>query len=707
MGTLSKILWDTVSNGVWAVRLNGSAPRLMDFAAPPLLDRLEQLPHTEMPLPLQKATIFTHGGRTVVRIPVGATEAIYGLGLSFSTVNRRGKVMHLRCDHYFMIDNGRTHAPSPVFFTSGGAGLFVDTCNPVSVYCATTVSRNAVYKPPVIDRNTQPESWDPIPDSRVIEMVFDGDAADVYGFAGPNLLMAVRRFNLYCGGGCLPPKWGLGVWHRTPSTATGEEIKAEVEEFLQRGYPIDVLGLEPGWQSCSYPSSLEWAPDRFPDPAAFCGWMRQRGIAVNLWEQSFIAPEAPIANEMEPYAASYYAWNGLVPDYTMEAARKQLKAHHQKQHLSVGVSSYKLDECDGFDFYLWPDHSEFPSGLNGLQMRQLYALTLQKTITELFQESNRRTYGLIRASNAGASAYPFVLYNDCYDFKEYLCGLINCGFIGLLWSPEVRVAATPREFVRRFQLSCFSPMLMLNAWYSGFKPWTFEETADIVRDIFRLRKRLLPYIYSAFARYHFDGIPPVRALEMEYDLTPYIDPAVAAIVNENDPYPKAVQEGIRDQYMFGDCLMIAPMFPDSDTRTVVFPEGDWYDFYTGEQIEGGCRKTINAPLEVIPIFVKDGGVVPMLSQPDGKDRKLEIRYYGRQDGIFLLYDDDGETLDYQRGQYDMLELFVTWQNGAPKLSETVIHGKNTWDEKRLRYMCAEKRVAATMSCKGIYAPERR
>ncbi len=151
-------------------------------------------------------------------------------------------------------------------------------------------------------------------------------------------------------------------------------------------------------------------------------------------------------------------------------------------------------------------------------MRQTYGIQLQKSLTEIFREKNRRTYGLVRASNSGGVSFPYAIYNDCYNFGESITGLINCGFSGILWTPEVRGAQNGEEWIRRFQVVCFSPLAMLDAWASGTKPWSFPEVEDMVRDIMKFRQRFIPYLYSAFARYHFEGIPPFRAIVLDYPM---------------------------------------------------------------------------------------------------------------------------------------------------------------------------------------------
>jgi alpha-D-xyloside xylohydrolase len=353
---------------------------------------------------------------------------------------------------------------------------------------------------------------------------------------------------------------------------------------------------------------------------------------------------------LKPYTGSHTVWLGPVPDYSMAPARAILMDHFEQAHLNLGVSGYKIDESDGYDVWLWPDVAVFPSGLTGEVMRQTYGLRLQRMILEAYREKNLRTYGLTRASNAGSSAYPFVLYNDYYSHRDFITALINSGFCGLLWTPEVRKSGSAEEWLRRMQSVCFSPMAMINAWADGTKPWSFPEVYESVQAVALLRMRLIPYLYSAFARYHFQGIPPFRAMVLEEGFTDVVD-------------AKAKREALKDQFMVGDSLLVAPLFTGEKERSVVLPKGRWYDFYTGEYAGGGEVIKVAPGLEKIPLFVKDGGIIPLMpavlnTRAMEGPIPLEVRHYGEAAGDFLLYDDDGETFDYDNGEFAWIRLKV-------------------------------------------------
>jgi alpha-D-xyloside xylohydrolase len=137
-----------------------------------------------------------------------------------------------------------------------------------------------------------------------------------------------------------------------------------------------------------------------------------------------------------------------------------------------------------------------------------------------------------------------------------------------------------------------------------------------------------------------------------------------------------VSGDVKDQYMMGDSLLVAPMFAGETERKVVLPPGAWCDFYTGEMVEGGRVVTVTPGLDRIPVFVRDGGIVPMIAE-DGEG--LEVRYYGRAEGRFLLYDDDGETFAYDRGEYNLTELSaLSSEAKVIKEGARVTYGEMNW-----------------------------
>ncbi|MCK4999019.1 MAG: hypothetical protein KAS23_05775, partial [Anaerohalosphaera sp.] len=376
--------------GVWLATVGKSdgVTYLSYAGAEPRLGGLGKMSAAGFPLEAKEIVGVTSNNRAIVRIPLKDAEKLYGFGLQFAGINRRGQVLHLRTDHYRR-GNERLHAPVPLYVSSNGYAVLFNSPKFISVYAGIGNRWDSPNFPTPKDRNTD-RSWPAQPRSDAVEASVIADGMEVIVFAGPTALDAIRRYNLYCGGGALPPKWGLGFWHRMRTHATSDEVVRELDEFEKRNFPLDVIGLEPGWHSKSYPCTYEWNPKLYPNPAEFMKTMNENGVRVNLWENPYVSPDAGIYEAIKPLSGSHTVWLGLVPDFTLEAARKVVSEQHEKEHLSIGVSGYKIDEVDGYDFWLWPDHALFPSGTSAEEMRQTYALQIQKMLMKLFRDRNER-----------------------------------------------------------------------------------------------------------------------------------------------------------------------------------------------------------------------------------------------------------------------------------------------------------------------------
>lgn len=685
---------EQVAAGVW--KLTSGTPEklnlLSELHVRPKVEAINAMGEAELPLPVDSISVKQVDGKTYIRFPLEQEEKIFGLGLNFQTVEQRGRILRLHMDHYNGRDNGRTHAPVPFFVSSRGYGAFINSARYIDVWAGTSVRKDSQNPPEVRDRNTDPQ-WSAQPYSDNLEFLVPAEGVEIVLFAGNELLDVVRRFNLYNGGGALPPKWGLGFWHRVPTLYSDRQVLDEVGEFAKRGFPLSVVGLEPGWMSRAYPCTYQWDSTRFPRPDEFVGELRRQGIRTNVWMNGYLSPDCEIFERMQPYTATHTVWCGTVPDYSMPEARELLAGHFQKHLLDRGVSGFKMDENDGYDSWLWPDVAEFPSGNSAEQMRQIYGPLMQDMTMQLFRQRNQRTYGLVRASNAGAASFPYVLYNDYYNHRDFITALINSSFIGVLWTPEVRASQTAEEWLRRMQTVCFSPLAMLDAWADGTKPWSFPEVERQVNDVMRLRMQLIPYLYTAFADYAFYGTPPVRAMNLEKGYAAADRMEQGRLDATANPYALAVRREVKDQFMVGDHLLVAPFFAGDQERQVVLPQGKWYDFYTGELAGEGEVIRVKAELDRIPVYVRDGGIVPLLNDgeraDDGRKHTLEVRHYGTKPATYDLYDDDGETFDYEKGEYVRIRLHVAPDaQGRLQGRAEMPEGKTAWSygDFRFRFM---------------------
>jgi len=680
---MDKLNWEKVMPGVWKASFGETELNPLDYASPSKIEAIKELGDSPFPFDKDKTRFLLTPYRASIRLPLDEAESIYGLGLEFKGINRRGGVYTLKVDHYGGVQ-GYTHAPVPFYISSKGYGVLINSPQRVKIY-AGVGNRKDSKLPEVIDRTTG-KNWSSRPASDAVEASVQDKGLEIYVFCGQDPLEAVQRYNLFCGGGVLPPKWGLGFWQRVSTHYSSDDVLNEIEDFRKNDFPVDVIGLEPGWQSFAYPCSFDWDKTRFPHPKKFVETLSNQGIKVNLWENPYVAPCSSMYDDISPFTGSHTVWLGEVADYTIPEAQKVLLKHHQKNHLDIGVSGYKFDEVDGYDFWLWPDHATFPSANNPVAIRQLYGMILQDMFCDHMKKQNMRTYGLVRSSYIGASNKSFVIYSDHYDHKGYVTALVNASMAGVLWTPEIRSANSAEEWIRRFQTVCFSPMMMLNAWASHTKPWSFPEVTDMVRDVIQLRQNLLPYIYTAFYNYNQKGIPPFRAMILEQGYVSHEKMTGGALDDTENPYEEQKRVEVTDQYMMGPSILVAPVFTGQKTRKVVLPKGNWYDFYTGDFAGNGETITVKTRLEQIPLFVKDGAIIPMLSSANNTDNKesLEVRHYGKKENQYLLYNDDGESYNFENGDYTLIELQVSRKkNGeltgkSKPLNNKFNYGKITW-----------------------------
>jgi alpha-glucosidase (family GH31 glycosyl hydrolase) len=658
-----KLKWTQVAPGVWKTTI-GKAEDLTLLSAAgiePKKEALAAMPKAEFPISADEVEATQWDWKTAVRLPLALNEDIYGLGVDFKSIRRTGSTFTLHVDHWGGV-TGRTHAPVPLYVSTRGYAVLFDSARYLTVSVGLGVRLAAADKPPVIDRTTG-KNWSAQPRSDSVEALANAKGMDILVFAGPTPLDAVRRYNLYCGGGALPPKWGLGFLTRTPTSYSAEQALNEIAEFRRNGIPLDMLGLEPGWHDQAYPCSFEWDAKRFPDPSAFLAEVQKQKVRVNLWFNPYVSPTAPLYKSLLPFAGTHLVWNGIVPDFSMPKAREIFAKHLNDEVVSLNpraVGGFKIDEVDGYDRYLWPDTARFPSGHDGEQLRQTYGVLSQRAVYEMFRKQNLRTLGQVRGSNAGASPYPFVIYNDNYAFDEYITAVGNSGFAGVLWSPEVR-GGKGEDMLRRTQAVCFSPLALYNGWATKDKLWTHPEVKDLIRSAITLRLRLLPYFYTTFAQYHYEGTPVVRPMQLIPGFNPTGKETGGGLDATTNPYAIGRVTEVKDQYLFGDVLLVAPIAPGSTTRSVVLPPGKWYDFYTGKFAGENQKIEVTPGLEQIPLFVKDGGLIPMIEERQwspGSDEilPLEVRHYGELPGSLRLYDDDGETFAYEKGDHSWTRL---------------------------------------------------
>ncbi len=540
---------------------------------------------TDVKFPAERFTFKKNARGCVVEFPLEDDCQIFGFGLQLKQFNHRGRKLRMDVNADPVTANGESHAPVPFFVTNKGWGMYFDTARYAEFYCGK--QKNGASGTSAGGSEITTEALYAVRQENSAVMTVQiphAPGIDVYVIEGDTITDIVKQYNMLSGGGPDVPEWGLGMLYRMYSRWDAEKIKSVADSFREADLPCTIIGLEPGWHTHAYSCTYKWS-ERYPDPRGFIDYLKERGYHINLWEHAFTHPDAAFHDEIAPYSGDWKVWGGLVPDFADANARKIFADYHRGNIVALGVDGFKLDECDSSDNtgnWSFPLNSEFPSGLDGEQYHSLFGILYAKTLMDALGDT--KTLSEVRQMGALAASYPFVLYSDLYDHKDFIRGVVNSGFSGILWTPEFRSAHSKEECIRRMQCIVFSVQCLVNAWNYDGVPWVVHECESEVRELLKIRESLIPMLKTAFDEYRDTGRPPVRALVMDYT----DDSATYKIDNE---------------YLFCDDLLVAPIAAGTgDERDVYLPTADkWTDYFTGEEVESGW---IHVNTKGIPVYRK-------------------------------------------------------------------------------------------------------
>jgi alpha-D-xyloside xylohydrolase len=676
---------EKVAPGIWKVVFGiPEKIRPVDFKKEAYWEGLKKLSDSKQPPIDLNAILFSESEKGVLAsFKLDSSERIYGFGLQVNTFEQRGLRRNIRTNSWVIGNIGFSHAPMPFYISSKGYGLLVNTSRYVTFYMGSQhkLEQSVVLKQRLSQEPTETASSPAdlynkhYESSDDVDIFVDGTKGiEIYVFEGPEMREVVERYNLFSGGGAIPPLWGLGLKYRAKSDFSAAEVINFSKYFRNNHIPCDMFGLEPGWQSAAYSCSYKWNEKKFPHPDSLLNIMNAMNYKLNLWEHAYVHPTSPIFDSIVPYSGNYAVWKGAVPDFVNPAARNIFGEYHKNTLIDKGMSSFKLDECDAAYFdkaqgeWSFPDIARFPSGIDGEQMRQLFGLLYQKTILDEFKSENKRTVLEARASYLFAAPYCSALYTDMYEQSDFLRMIVNSGFCGVNWSPEVRQTKSEEDLIRRLQMSVMAAHMNVDCWFLKNLPWyqydkeknnrgeflpNYRELEQKAKKLIELRMSLIPYLYAAFAKYHFNGTPPFRALVLDYP---------------NDPQVWKID----DQYMMGDAILCAPFVDGASTRKVYLPEGTWFDFNSGKQYMGGKEYTISMSLDEIPMFIKNGIILPLAAPVEyitpQTTFNLQCRIYGSPNKPVQLFEDNSYTFDFEKGVFNWVSL--TWNKGQIQLKHS-------------------------------------
>jgi alpha-D-xyloside xylohydrolase len=510
-----------------------------------------------------------------------------------------------------------------------------------------------------------------------------GDMVDYYFYYGPSIDHVIALYRVATGAAPLFPKWAYGLFQSKDHYASTAELIDVRDSYRNNGIPLDVIVQDwDYWQPYAWGSHL-MDEARYPDPAALVTQMHDANVhlMISIWPlyQQVNPPRAP--DELDNFNA-LNAIDALLPTsgthhfYDPFNATARTLVYQQIYDRLIGKYGWDAIWADNTEPQAYPDpvnvHAADTALGKGALNINAYPLQHSRALYEGWRSvgpSGKRVYNLTRSAFAGQQRFAAACWSgdiNC-DFATYTRQVpagLNYALSGMpYWTTDIggyfgggvnwSTPANNELFTRWFQFGAFCPMFRIHG--QGARElyndvWSANTKANLL-SIDQLRYRLMPYIYALAGRVTQDGYTIMRHLVFDY---------------QDDP----TVYDIGDQFMFGPAMLVNPVTAAGATsRSVYLPAGTWYDFWTGSTLTGGNRMTVDAPLNLIPLFVRAGSIIPMgpmIEYATQSADPLEIRVYTGQNAAFTLYEDAGDTYDYELGQYSQIRL--TWNESDKTLT---------------------------------------
>ena len=596
-------------------------------------------------------------------------EAIYGLGQQ-----QQGKMVQRNLKLNMV--QGNTDDYIPFFQSAKGYGLFWDN-----------------YSPTTFTDNTESTSFN----SEV------GDCIDYYFMYGGNADGVIGCMRNLTGQAPMFPLWVYGFFQSKERYKSQDELVDVVKKYRELKVPLD--GIIQDWQywgSNYLWNAMDFLNEEFPNPKKMVDDIHKLNahITISIWNS--FGPQTKQYKQLEKIDAlmNFNTWpqsgstlwppkrdypSGVrVYDPYNPAARNIYWKHLSKMH-ALGIDGWWMDSSE-------PDHLDYkPSDMDNKtflgsfrKVRNAFPLMTVGGVYDHQRavDSGKRVFILTRSAFAGQQRYGANTWSGDVTsswnaLRNQVSGGLNFSLTGIpYWNADIggffltkfrKKLADPeyRElYVRWLEFGTFTPMMRSHGADAPREIYQFgkkgDKAYDAIEKYINLRYRLLPYIYSTSWDVTANQSSMMRALVMDF----------ATDKNALD---------INDQYMFGKSIMVSPVsnamyvkpvvngrdtslaedFSTVKTKETYLPAGsEWYDFWTGEKVSGGKKTTKETPLDIIPLYIKAGSILPIGPAVQYAEEKkwddLEIRIYPGADGEFVLYEDEHDNYNYEKGVYSTI-----------------------------------------------------
>ncbi|MBQ8065301.1 MAG: alpha-xylosidase [Prevotella sp.] len=529
-------------------------------------------------------------------------ECFVGTGERFRKMDLSGQTFQLKNQDGQGVNNRRCYKNIPFFLSSRMYGCFYHT----SDYCKLSLA----------DHST-----------RSVQFMCDRATLDVFLIGGQTPEEILRGYRMLTGFPQMPPRWSFGIWMSRMTYFSADEVNAICNRLRAEHYPCDVIHLDTGWFRTDWLCEWKFNPERFPDPQGFIKQLASNGYKVSLWQLPYIAAGAEQIEEAK--SNQYISQPSVVGDsvadttsdssnfstldyagtidFTYDKATNWYKYQLLKPLLDMGVKCIKTD----FGENIHMNHRYH--GMEPERLNNIYALLYQRAAYEVTKEVTGDGIVWARSAWAGCQRYPLHWGGDSESSWAGMAGSLKGGLhFGLsgfaFWSHDVPGFHSSPDFmnspldeqvyVRWTQFGVFSSHMRYHGT-SKREPWHYPAIAPIIKQWWKLRYKLLPYIIEQGELSCRSGYPMLRALLFHH------------------PHDRQCWN-IDDEYYFGTDFLVCPVMSSDNRRDFYLPEGLWVNFFTGQRLHGGqWYYNVEVPLDQMLVFVRPGALIRLY--PDDVD----------------------------------------------------------------------------------------
>lgn len=565
------------------------------------------------------------------QLSISVGELVYGLGERFSAFVKNGQSVDIWNE-----DGGTSTEQSykniPFYLSNKGYGVFVNHPEKVSFEVATEMVTKVEFSVP-------------------------GENLDYFLINGPTMKEVLMRYTDITGKPALPAPWTFGLWLSTSFTTNYDEktVNSFVDGMIERGIPLSVFHFDCFWMKDFHWCNFTWDERVFPDPEGMLKRLKEKGLKICVWINSYVGQESPLFEEgikggyfLKRANGDVWQWDMWQPglaivDFTNPAAcewyGKKLEAL-----LDMGVDCFKTDFGERI-----PTDCVYYDGSDPVKMHNYYTYMYNKTVHDVIAKKKGEKEAILfaRSATAGGQKFPVHWGGDCWSdyesMEESLRGGLSLTSSGFgFWSHDIggfESTSTPDVYKRWCAFGLLSTHSRLHGSTSYRVPWAYdEESVDVVRYFAKLKARLMPYLYRNAIETAKTGVPMMRSMVLEFT------------EDRNCAY-------LASQYMLGDSLLVAPIFNEDGIAEYYLPEGRWTSLLSGDVKEGGRWYKEKHGYLSIPLYVREGSIVAMGARDDNA-------VYDYADGttfqVYALVDGcEAQTMVYDTENREAVKAAVT------------------------------------------------